>query len=171
MSEDILDPLAYRKRLYIVNILIVSVSQHDSENIELIVSASRIEPAAQVRIEIIFFLILFEITEHGTVIHVVTEDNIVGIGKIFRVVCLKIDRTGNACLAVDILGGIFKVIFALNDRIVDISIVDSDPASGILIDFFKSCKAVLIVIRSASVAIILTLASIVGINRNGFELF
>ena len=79
MSENILDPLAYRKRLYIVNILIVSVSQHDSENIEFIVSAARIEPASQVRIEIIFFLILFEITEHGTVIHVVSENNIIDV--------------------------------------------------------------------------------------------
>ena len=75
-------------------------------------------------IEIFFIFILFEITEHGAVVHMVTKNNVIRIAQVFRVIRLKIDRTGNTCLTEDILGSVFQVIAALYDRIVNIGVID-----------------------------------------------
>ena len=107
------------------------------------------------RFEIFLILILFEVTEHRTIIHVVTEDNVIRIAEIASIVRHKINSTGNARIAEDVLGSIFQVILALNYRVIDISIVDRKPAPGILIDFLESCKAVLIVVGAASVTVAL----------------
>ena len=80
------------------------------------------------RIKVVRVKILGKISEHGTVIHVVSIKESIRIAEVITVLRLDVDRSRKGRCLVHIVIGVVDIIQTLNDRIVDVSIVNGDPA-------------------------------------------
>ena len=90
------------------------------------------------RIKEIRIEIFGKISEHSTVIHVVPVNERIRIAEIVTVLRLDVDRSRKRLCLIYIVICIIDIIQTLDDRIVDVSVIDRDPA-GCVRNIGKKC--------------------------------
>lgn len=86
-----------------------------------------------------FVLIFLQAAEHTAIVHVVSVDDVVKVGKIRLIQSFQKDTSGDMLIAMDIFAQIFFVVPGVHDRIVDanlILIVEPYPADDVRVFCF-----------------------------------
>ena len=91
-------------------------------------------------LKIVRILEVYNIPKHGSVIEVMSVKEVELVAEIRGIDRLKVYRPRKSGIAIDITVNIVHIIGALNDRVVDVRIVDRDPSHYIRIDLQQFIK-------------------------------
>ena len=86
-----------------------------------------------------FILVFLQTAEHTAIVHVVSVNDVIKVGKIRLIQSFQKDTSGDMLIAMDIFAQIFFVVPGVHDRIVDanlILIVESYPADDVRVFCF-----------------------------------
>ena len=108
---------------------LIGVGIQDGEEVQVIDSVVGNDLAGAVAVEIGLRLKVVQGAEHDAVGHVVAVDQVIAVAEIAAVVGCQIDGAGEAGFAVDIVAGIEEVVLALDHGIVDLRVIDGEPAA------------------------------------------
>ena len=122
-----------------VNQAVVCVRLHRSEDFQVIHRIGRHQDAFSVSVKVGFFQIIVQSAKHRAVIHMVAVEQIVVVREAGAVPGGQIDRTGQAAVSADVMGGVVEIVFTLHDRIVDMRIIDRQPGP---IVFIQGCQGI-----------------------------
>ena len=73
-----------------------------------------------------------EVTEHGTVVHVMAVHNDVIITEVRSIGRRHVNCAGQAALPVNVVACVVQVILSLHNRVIDMRIFDAEPSAVIL---------------------------------------
>ena len=89
---------------------------------------------------IIFLSVILQTCKHGAILHIVTINNGVKIGKISGIACFHKDGAGFIFLTAEGVGQIVNIVRRMNHRITDFGSWNLNPANGFVIDLFQRSK-------------------------------
>ena len=81
------------------------------------------------RVEEVFGHKLVKVAKHRATVHVVAIEQVVGVREIGAVAGREVDGAREAVFLVDVVRGVVHLVGALHDGVVDVGVVDRDPAA------------------------------------------